>query len=82
MLAKAAVDEIMVDVEGPQGPGDTSIPSPVDEPMHDAHGEVGLGQRPDHHPVHEQVAVDVKQKHGGDKGVAAHKVAPSTAPKA
>ena len=45
----------MLDVEGPQGPGDTSTPNPVDEPMHDAHAEVGLGQRPDSQPLQEQV---------------------------
>ena len=49
-------DTQMLDVEGPQGPGDTSIPTPVDEPMHDAHAETGLGQAPDPQPVQEQVS--------------------------
>ena len=69
----------MLDVEGPQGPGDTSTPNPVDEPMHDAHAEVGLGQRPDSQPLQEQVAADVVIGGGGDRGGAAHAVTASTA---
>ena len=37
----------MLDVEGLQRLGDTSSPNPVDEPMHDAHAEVGIRQAPD-----------------------------------
>ena len=69
----------MVDVEGPQGPGDTSTPNPVDEPMHDVHAEVGLGQRPDSQPLHEQVAAEVKREDCGDSGGLAQEVLPSTA---
>jgi hypothetical protein len=46
-----------IDAEGPQGPGDASNPPPVDEPMHDAHAETGVGLRPDPHPVQEQGVV-------------------------
>ena len=73
------VAEPMLDVEGPQGPGDTSTPNPVDEPMHDAHAEVGLGQRPDSQPLQEQVAADVVVGGGGDRGGAAHAMPASTA---
>ena len=48
-------DAVMMDVEGLQGPGDTSISTPIDEPMHDAHAEVKLGQRPDIQPLNEHV---------------------------
>jgi len=75
------VDEEMVEVEGPQGPGDTSAPNPVDEPMHDAHAEVGLGQRPDSQPLHEQVAAEGQREDGGDKGGAVHEVEASTSPR-
>lgn len=36
----------MLDVEGPQGPGDTYTPNLVDDPMRNAHAKVGLGQGP------------------------------------
>ena len=50
-------DRMDVDAEGPQGSGDASTPHTVDEPMHDAHAETGVGLRPDPHPVQEQGAV-------------------------
>ena len=50
------VERMDIDAEGPQGPGDASNPTPVDEPMHDAHAETGLGQAPDPQPVQAQVA--------------------------
>ena len=68
----------MLDVEGSQRPGNTSIPNPIDEPMHDAHAEVGLGERPDKRPLQEQVAADVTGGGSGEKGGPAHAVEPST----
>ena len=47
MAGLESVDVTMVDVESQQGPGDTSHPNQVNEPMHDAHAEVDLRQRPD-----------------------------------
>lgn len=32
-----------IDVEGSQGPGDASIPTPIDEPIHDTHAEASVG---------------------------------------
>ena len=61
--------------------GDTSIPNPIDEPMHDAHVEVGLGQRPDIQPLNEQVVAEDEQENNNDKGGPAEEVAPSTTPK-
>ena len=72
-------DDAMVDAEGPQGPGDASTPNPVDEPMHDAHAEVGLGQRPDSQPLHEQVAAEERPEDRGDSGGPAQEDLPSTA---
>jgi hypothetical protein len=60
-------DTTMVDVEGPQGPGDTSNPNPIDEHMHDTHAEVGLGQGPHAEPLQEQVA-DVVGEGGAMRG--------------
>jgi hypothetical protein len=34
-------DNMDLDVEGMQGPGDTFNPNPIDEPMHDGHAEIG-----------------------------------------
>ena len=61
---QVAQDVHMVDAEGPQGLGDASTPNPVDDPMHDAHAEAGLGQGPDTTPVQEQV---VDRGGGGDQ---------------
>ena len=72
-------DDAMVDAEGPQGPGDASTPNPIDEPMHDEHAEVGLGQRPDSQPLHEQVAAEVTPEDRGDSGGPAQEDLPSTA---
>ena len=69
-----------MEVEGTQGPGDTSIPNLIDEPMHDPHAEVGLGQRPDIQPLNEQVAAEVMQEDNSGRGVPAEEVAPSTSP--
>jgi hypothetical protein len=68
VLAQSRDDEAMPDVEGPQGPGDTSTPNPVDEPMHVEHAEVGSGQRPDNQPLQEQVVADVAESIGADLG--------------
>jgi hypothetical protein len=79
VLAQTRDDEAMPNVEGPQGPGDTSTPNPVDEPMHDEHAEVGLGQRPDNQPLQEQVAADVAESVGADQGGAARALKTSEA---
>jgi hypothetical protein len=71
-------DTTMLDVEGLQGPGDTSTPNQVDEPMHDAHAEIGLGQGPDPEPLQEKVA-DVVEEGAGERGGAAQTMEPSTA---
>ena len=42
-----AFEARMIDVEGPHGLGDTSIPNLVNDLMHDAHAEASLGQRHD-----------------------------------
>ena len=55
-------DDVEMEVEGTQRPGDTSIPNLIDEPMHDSHAEVGLGQRPDIQPLNEQVAAEGSKK--------------------
>ena len=75
--AQPADDINMVDVESPQEPGDTSTPNPVDEPMRDADAEVGLGQRLDNQPLHEQVAAEVKREDCGDSGRPTQGVLPS-----
>ena len=69
----------MVDVEGPQGPGDTSTPSPDDDAMHDVHAEVGLGQRADGEPLQEQVAADVAGEGLGGRGRSAEPLEAETA---
>ena len=74
-------DTLILDIEGPQGPSDISIPNPIDEPMHDAHAEVGLGQKPNKWPLQEQVAADVTGRGGGKRGRPAYAVEPSTASK-
>ena len=51
LLSQTLVDKPMLDFKGPQGLGDTSTPNLVDDPMHDAHAEVGLEQRPDNQPL-------------------------------
>ena len=71
-------DTAMLDVEGLQGPGDTSTPKQVDETMHDAHVEIGLGQGPDPEPLQEKVA-DVVEEGGGERGGAAGTVEASMA---
>ena len=68
----------MLDVEGLQGPGDTSTPNQIDEPMHDAHGEVGLGQELDIEPL--QVKVDdIIGEGDGERGGATEIVEASVA---
>ena len=67
----------MLDVEGLQGPGDTSTPNQIDEPMHDAHAEIGLGQGPDAEPLQEKVP-DAGREGGGERGGAAGAVEAST----
>ena len=42
----ACNDDMDLDVEGPQRLSDTSNPKSIDEPMHDAHVEIGLEQGP------------------------------------
>ena len=79
-LADTAGGDVEMEVEGTQGPGDTSIPNLIDEPMHDPHAEVGLGQRPDIQPLNEQVAAEVMQEDNSGRGVPAEEVAPSTSP--
>ena len=37
-------DNMGLDVEGPQGPGDTYNPNRIDESTHDGHAETDLGQ--------------------------------------
>ena len=71
-------DTTMLDVEGLQGPGDTSTPNQVDEPMHDAHAEIGLGQGPDAEPLQEKVP-DIVGEGGGERGGAAGTVEASEA---
>lgn len=44
-----------VDAESPQRPRDASTLTPIDEPMQDAHGEIGLGQTHDPQYVQKQV---------------------------
>ena len=73
-------DDVEMEVEGTQRPGDTSVPNLIDEPMHDSHAEVGLGQRPDIQPLNEQVAAEVMQEDNSGRGVPAEEVAPSTSP--
>ena len=70
-------DTAMLDVEGLQGPGDTSTPNQIDEPMHDAHAEIGLGQGPDAEPLQEKVP-DAGREGGGERGGAAGAVEAST----
>ena len=72
-------DTVMLESQGPQGPGDTSIPNPIHEPLHDEHAEVGLGQRPDKRHLQEQVAADLGGGVGGERGGPAQAVEPSTA---
>lgn len=55
----------MLDVEDPQGRGDTSIPNPINEPVHDAHADVRLGQGPNIERLHERGADLVRE--GGDE---------------
>jgi len=64
------VDTPMLDVEGQQGPGDSSSPNPIDEPMHIAYGEVGLRQGADVEPLQEKVAEAVGEGAGGKRVVA------------
>ena len=68
----------MSDVEGLQRPGDTSTPNQIDEPMHDAHAEIGLGQGPDAEPLQEKVP-DIVGEGGGERGGVAGTVEASTA---
>ena len=56
----------MLNVEGMQGPGNTSTPNQVNEPMHDAHVKVGLGQGHDTKPLQEKV-FDVVKEGGGER---------------
>ena len=51
----------MLDVEGPQGHDDTSTPNQIDEPMHDAHAEVGLGQSLDFEPLQSKLLTSSKK---------------------
>lgn len=44
-----------VDAQGLQGCGGVSIPTPVNEPMHDVHAETNVGQAHDPHSMQEQV---------------------------
>lgn len=37
-------EDMDLDVESLQGPGDIFNPKPIDEPMHDAHAGTGLGE--------------------------------------
>ena len=60
-------DSPMPNVEGLQGPGDTSYPNPVDESMHDAHAEVGLGQKLDTEPLQVR-GVDLVGEGNGKRG--------------
>ena len=60
-------DTTMLDVEGLQGPSDSSIPNQIDEPMHDAHAKIGLGQGPDAVPLQEKV-LNVVGECGGERG--------------
>ena len=80
-LADTAGDDVEMEVEGTQGPGDTSIPNLIEEPMHDLHAEVGLGQRPDIQPLNEHVAAEVMQEDNSGRGVIAEEVAPSMSPR-
>ena len=73
-------DTPMPDVEGPQGPGETSTPIPIDEPMHDAHAEVGLGEGPDTERLQERGA-DLVGEGGGEREGPAEAVEPSMASK-
>lgn len=43
IVVECQTDTNMLYVEGPQWLDDTSIPNQIDDPMHDAHAEVGLG---------------------------------------
>jgi hypothetical protein len=70
-------DTTMLDVEGLQGPGDTSTPNQIDEPMHDAYAEIGLGQGPDAQPLQDKVP-DVGGEGGGERGGAPGTVEAST----
>ena len=51
----------MLDVESLQGPIDTSTPNQVDEPMHDAHAEIGLGQGPNAEPLQERFLTSLEK---------------------
>ena len=73
-------DTPMPDVEGPQGPGETSTPIPIDEPMHDAHAEVGLGEGPDTERLQERGA-DLVGEGGGEREGPAEAVEASMASK-
>lgn len=46
-------DRMDVNVEGPKRPSDASFPKQVDEPMHDSHAEIGVGQSHDPNVVWE-----------------------------
>ena len=70
-------DTMMLDVEGLQGPGVTSTPNQIDEPMHDANAEIGLGQGLDVEPLQEKV-LDVGEEGGDERGGAAGTVEAST----
>lgn len=52
----------MLDVEGLQRRTDISIPNQINEPMHDAHEEVGLNQGHDIEPLQEQVANLIRRR--------------------
>lgn len=52
-------EDMDLDVESPQGPSDIFTPKPIDEPMHDAHAEIGLGQGVDTQFVQKQVVDNV-----------------------
>lgn len=70
-------DTPMHDVEGPQRPGDTSTPVPIDETMHVAHAEVGLGDGPDTERLQARGA-DLVGEGGGERGGPVEAVAVET----
>ena len=67
-------DTTMVDFEGSQRPSDDYIPNPINEPIHDAHVDVELGQGYDTHPLQEQVVHLVRKRWGSRDGEGFHNV--------
>lgn len=58
-------------------PGYTFTPNPIDEPIHDAHAEIGFGQRPNTEPLLKYVS-NLVGDGGGMRGGAAETMKAST----